>query len=194
MSAAAILCMDAHYARSERGQGVDKPSNFLRTPSACRDRCYDAATMRRASALLIAVSTFALALRAHPAAADSSSSSPSVAQAPAAGAISLVVRPAIGAEALAISGTGPAGTLISLTLYATFSRDLPDVVLTRRTVFVDPSGTFKTTTSIAPGFLRGALITVFAASPPSGPSATAYVTVGAPNITVPPDNFPRNSY
>lgn len=106
-------------------------------------------------------------------------------------AITLAVKPVVGAEALAISGTAAAGNAVQLTLFATFSRDVPDVVLSRQTVLPDAGGAFAATMPIAPGFFREAVITVVA-TPSTGPSASARVTVGAPNVTVPPDNAPRN--
>lgn len=108
------------------------------------------------------------------------------------GAITLFVTPIVGAEALAVSGTAPAGRAVQITLQATFSREIPDVVLSRQTVLPDGRGTFAATVPIAPGFFRGSVVTVIATTPPSGPSASARYTVGAPNVTVPPDNSPHS--
>jgi hypothetical protein len=80
---------------------------------------------------------------------------------------------------------------VQITLEATFSRDMPDVVLTRETVLPDGSGNFTAIMPIAPGFFRGSVITVVATTPPSGPSTSARYMVGAPNVTVPPDNLPH---
>ncbi len=99
------------------------------------------------------------------------------------GAITLFVNPVAGAEA-------PPGRAVQITLQATFSRDVPDVVLSRQTVLPDGRGTFAATVPIAPGFFRGSIITVVAMTPPSGPWASARYMVGAPNVTVPPDNLP----
>ena len=120
-----------------------------------------------------------------------------VAQAPNAsarpgGAITLDVKPVVGSDALAISGTAPAGRAVQVTLYATYSRDIPDVLLSRQTLLPSPAGAFSATLPIAPGFFRGAVITVVATTPPSGPSASARYTVAAPNVTVPPDNLPHD--
>lgn len=108
------------------------------------------------------------------------------------GAISLELRPVRGSETIAVSGTAPAGRAVQLTLYATFSRDIPDVVLSRQTVLPNGDGAFATTVPIAPAYFRGAIITVVASTPPSGPSASARITVAAPNVTVPPDNLPSD--
>ena len=120
-----------------------------------------------------------------------------VAQAPGAnarpgGSITLDVKPVVGSEALTISGTAPAGRAVQVTLYATYSRDIPDVLLSRQTLLPSPAGAFSATLPIAPGFFRGAVITVVATTPPSGPSASARYTVAAPNVTVSPDNLPRD--
>jgi len=111
--------------------------------------------------------------------------------APPGGAITLYVNPVVGAEALAVFGTAPPGRAVQITLQSTFSRDMPDVVLTRQTVLPDGNGTFTAIVPIAPGFFRGSIITVVAATPPSGPSTSARYMVGAPNVTVPPDNLPH---
>jgi hypothetical protein len=134
----------------------------------------------------------AFALLAQASSADVSVS-PIAQVTPAPGApAGLVVKPVAGSEALAVSGTAPAGRALQLTLYATFSRDIPDTLITRQTILPGPDGTFAVTVPTAPAFLRGAVLTVVVGAPPSGPFASARVTVGAPNVTVPPDNLPYN--
>jgi Copper amine oxidase N-terminal domain len=108
------------------------------------------------------------------------------------GAITLFVNPVVGAEALAISGTAPPGRVVQILLQSTFSRDLPDVVLSRQTVLPDGRGNFAAIVPIASGFFRGSIITVVASTPPSGPWTSARYMVSAPNVTVPPDNLPHS--
>ena len=106
--------------------------------------------------------------------------------------VTVTATPVVGSEAVRVSGTAPPGRTVQLTLSATFSRDMPDVVITRKTVVADGSGAFATTAQVAPGYFRGAVVTVVASTSPSGPSATARYTIGAPNVTVPPDNLPHS--
>ena len=108
------------------------------------------------------------------------------------GSITLDVKPVVGSQAVYVSGRAPAGAPLVVTLYATISRDLPDVLLTRQFVSSDGSGAFASMVPIAPSFVYGSVITVVVTTPPPGPSASARYTVGAPNVTVPLDNLPRN--
>ncbi len=107
-----------------------------------------------------------------------------------AGAIALSVAPHLGAEAIDVSGTGPPGRPLTITLLSTFSRDLPDVVLSRTSVVPNASGAFSATISIAPGFTRGSLITISASSFAGGPSARAQYRPDWPNHVVPLDEYP----
>jgi hypothetical protein len=108
------------------------------------------------------------------------------------GAVTLDITPVLGSQTLAVAGHAPAGSAVTLTAYVTISRDLPDVVLHRRTVRVNDAGTFSTIVPIAPGFFPEAIVTVVATARPSGTSVSARYTVGPPNVTVPPDNLPYN--
>ncbi len=100
----------------------------------------------------------------------------------------LVVRSLPGTFQVDVSGKGPAKNLpITLTLIGTFSSEIPDTVLNRRQVFTDADSRFRTTVSIAPGYLRGAYLTLVASSVPGVASASLRFEVKAPNgdISVP---------
>jgi hypothetical protein len=146
---------------------------------------YDAATMRVINppsiALLAAVSALFAPLGAHGA------------DAPAApGGVTVTAARVVGAEAVTITGSGPAAQPLEAALYATFSRDLPDVLLSRRTVPTDARGRYSTTVPVASAFFRGAIVTVVVRSLPAGPSARTTFPVGAPNVSAPPDDIPAS--
>lgn len=106
--------------------------------------------------------------------------------------VTVTATPAVGAEALAITGNAPAGAQLIASLYARYSRDLPTVLLTRRPVTTNASGRYATTLPIAPAFFRNAVVTVVVQSLPEGSSASASLTVGAPNLPAPPDDIPSS--
>ena len=115
-------------------------------------------------------------------AADSAPASP----------LTLTLARAVGAEGVIASGTTtlPVRTL-EATVYATFSRDLPTTVLSRRTIPVGANGAFSVSLSTAPAFFRDAIVTVVIRSPKDGLSAVASVSVTGPNIDTPADAWPR---
>jgi hypothetical protein len=96
----------------------------------------------------------------------------------------------VGAEAVTITGNGPAAQPLEAALYATFSRDLPDVLLSRRAVPTDARGHYSATVPIASAFFRNAIVTVVIRSIPAGLSARTTLLVGAPNVSAPPDDIP----
>ena len=98
----------------------------------------------------------------------------------------------VGAEAVTITGNGPVAQPLEVALYATFSRDIPDVLLSRRAVPTDAQGRYWATVPIASAFFRGAIVTVVVRSLPAGPSARTTVQVGAPNVSAPPDEIPAS--
>jgi len=85
---------------------------------------------------------------------------------------------------------------VTVTLYATISKDLPDVFLNRRDVLTDASGHYSVVVSIAPDFMRGTLLTVTATSPDLTSSATAHAIVIVPNpnagVLLPADDLPNH--
>jgi hypothetical protein len=118
---------------------------------------YDAATMRLCSPPFTALFSTALVLFV-PLGAQS-------ADGPAASQVmTLVAIPAVGAEAVTITGNAPAAYAVEAKLYVT----LP----------------------IASAFFRNAIVTVVVQSLPAGPSARASIIVGAPNFPAPPDDIP----
>jgi hypothetical protein len=106
--------------------------------------------------------------------------------------ITLTATRAVGSEAVRITGSAPASRPLEASLYVTFSRDLPTVFLSRRAVSTDATGRYDATLPIAPAFFRNAIVTVVVDTVPAGPGARTTVTVGAPNVPVPPDDIPAS--
>jgi hypothetical protein len=77
-------------------------------------------------------------------------------------------------------------------LYATYSQDLPTVLLSRRIVSTDANGRYDATVSIAPAFFRNAIVTVVVRALPDGAGARATIVVAAPNVPAPPDDIPAS--
>ncbi len=153
--------------------------------SAWAPSLYDAATMRVITppsiALLVAVSALFAPIGAPGA------------DAPAAPAgVTVTATRVVGAEAVTITGNGPVAQPLEAALYATFSRDIPDVLLSRRAVPTDARGHYSATIPIASAFFRGAIVTVVVRSLPAGPSARTTFPVGAPNVSAPPDDLPQS--
>src|ERR1700704_2731454 len=73
---------------------------------------------------------------------------------PAMTRITLTASRAVGSEAVRVTGSAPAARPLEAALYATFSRALPTVLLSRRTISTDATGRYDATLSIAPGFFR----------------------------------------
>jgi hypothetical protein len=108
--------------------------------------------------------------------------------------ISLNVRTLLGSEAIVASGTWPASAQIVLTLLATVSTDIPDVVVSRYRITADAAGHFSAAVPIAPNYFRGSILTVVASPPDGSTSVRARITVGAPNegTQVPDEQLPRS--
>jgi hypothetical protein len=145
---------------------------------------YDAATMRVITPPSIALFAAAAALFA-PIGAPGAVS-------PAAPGVTVTATRVVGADAVTITGNGPVAQPLEAALYATFSRDIPDVLLSRRAVPTDALGHYTATIPIASAFFRGAIVTVVVRSLPAGPSARASFPVGAPNVPAPPDDIPSS--
>ncbi len=144
---------------------------------------YHAATMQVITPLSIAflVAASTLIVPAGAPAAD----------APAApSSVTVTATRAVGAEAVTITGNAPVAHPLEAVLYATFSRDLPTVLLSRRAVPTDAQGHYNVSLPIASAFFRNAIVTVVVRSLPAGPSARATIIVGAPNVPAPPDDLP----
>jgi hypothetical protein len=110
------------------------------------------------------------------------------------GGIAVTVGPAQGKEMISVSGKAPAMAPVTLILFATISKDLPDVFLNRRDILTDASGHFSALMPIAPDFWRGTTLTVTASSPDVTSAATARTTVIVPNpgVALPADDLPNN--
>jgi hypothetical protein len=110
---------------------------------------------------------------------------------PASGSLAtLDVWPAVGKEAVRISGTLPGAGRLQAVLYATFSQDVPTVLLSRHSVTTNAKGQFSATLPIAPGYVPGAIITVVVQSPSGVPLAQGRLKVAAPNVPGPADVLP----
>jgi hypothetical protein len=99
-----------------------------------------------------------------------------------------------GKQELAVGGKAPANLPITLTLVATFSSEVPDVILSRHLVTSDSDGTFQADVSIAPGYFTGAILTLVASSVPGIVPAKSQVVLTPPNgmVAVPADQVPRS--
>lgn len=109
------------------------------------------------------------------------------------GLASLIVKPHAGAESIDVSGRAAIGHAITISLVSTIDRDLPDVLLSRTMLYPGGDGMYSAVISIAPGFTRGSIITVFATPSDGGPAATARYLPDAPNrgVVIPLDDIPR---
>jgi hypothetical protein len=116
------------------------------------------------------------------------------AQADAHGTISLDARLLPGSEAFLASGNAPVSTPIDVTVVGTISRDLPDVLISRRQIVSNATGRFSVVIPIAPNYFRGSILTVVASAPAGVAPGRAQLIVGAPNndVSVPAEQLPRS--
>ena len=111
------------------------------------------------------------------------------------GAISgLTLSQAAGSQHIHIQGKAPANVPVTLTLYGTFTTEIPDVVISRNEVVSDADGSFKTEISPASAFYHGAILTLVASSVTGVTSAKAQIVLEAPNgnVNVPNDALPKS--
>jgi len=108
------------------------------------------------------------------------------------GTIVLNVTPLQGAEALLVTGSAPPQAPVRVTLLATLSSDLPNVLLSRHDLTAGPDGKFQAIVPIASDYMRDTFIHVLATSLPGVTSASAQLLVHAPNegVNVPVEAFP----
>jgi hypothetical protein len=108
------------------------------------------------------------------------------------GTIVLNATPLQGAEAVLVTGTAPPSAPVLITLLATLSSELPNVLLSRHDLTAGPDGKFQAIIPIAPDYMRDSFIHVLATSSPGVISASAQLLVHEPNagVTVPTDAFP----
>ncbi len=97
-----------------------------------------------------------------------------------------------GAEAVLITGQAPPSAPVEITLLATLSSDLPNVLLSRHQTLAGPDGKFQAILPIGPDYWRGTFIHVLATSLPGVTPASAQLLVQEPNagVKVPADAFP----
>jgi len=108
------------------------------------------------------------------------------------GTIVLNATPLQGAEAILVTGSAPPNAPVRVTLLATLSSELPNVLLSRHDLTAGPDGKFQAIVPIAPDYMQGTFIHVLATSLPGVNSATAQLMVHEPNagVSVPADAFP----
>lgn len=108
------------------------------------------------------------------------------------GTITLSVAPLEGAEALLVTGQAPPSAPVRLTLLATLSSELPNVLLSRHDLTAGPDGRFQAIVPIAADYMRDTFIHVLATSAPGVTSASAQLLVQAPNqgLKVPVESWP----
>jgi hypothetical protein len=113
------------------------------------------------------------------------------------GGITVAVGPVQGKEMVSVAGKAPAMAPVTLTIFATISKDLPDVFINRRDILTDSSGHYSAMVPIAPDFWRGTILTVTASSPDVTSTATARTLVIIPNpnvpgVALPADDLPNH--
>jgi hypothetical protein len=112
------------------------------------------------------------------------------------GGITVSAGPVQGKEMISVSGKAPAMAPVTLILFATISKDMPDIFINRRDILTDSSGHFSAMVPIAPDFWRGTILTVTASSPDVTSTATARTIVIVPNpnvgVSLPADDLPNH--
>jgi hypothetical protein len=97
--------------------------------------------------------------------------------------VPISVSTAIGPRAIRVAGTVGGAQRLRAVLYATFSPDLPIVLLTQRTLTADATGHFDATIPIAPAYYPGTVISVIVQS-----SSGSFIGQGS--VTIPVPSFP----
>jgi len=118
----------------------------------------------------------------------------STAVAPSHGSLTVATVPTNTADAVIVSGTGPANTPLTITLSADITRDMPRVVLSRTSIETDAAGNYSSRISTAPLELRKSLVLVSATSGPGVIEAHTSFLLGesSPKIAHPVDELPRD--
>jgi hypothetical protein len=112
--------------------------------------------------------------------------------APIRGTIVLNVTQLQGAEALLVTGTAPPGAPVMITLLATLSSEVPNVLLSRHDLTAGSDGKFQAIVPIAPDYMRESFINVLATSLPGIASAKSQLLIHSANngIQVPVEIYP----
>ncbi len=99
--------------------------------------------------------------------------------------VSLDLRQIPGSFHLAVSGKALASTPIVLTLLGTVSSEIPDIVVSRRTVVPDYAGNFKFEVPVAGDYFAESYLTLVATSPSGAVLAKSpRLVLKAPNTDV----------
>jgi hypothetical protein len=108
------------------------------------------------------------------------------------GTIALNATQLTGAEAVLVTGLAPPSIPVMITLLATLSPELPNVLVSRQTTEAGPDGKFQAIVPIGPDYMRDTFIHVLATSLPGVVSASAQLLVKAPNegLTIPAEAWP----
>jgi hypothetical protein len=108
------------------------------------------------------------------------------------GTIVLNVTQLQGAEALLVTGSAPPSAPVLITLLATLSSELPNILLSRHDLTAGPDGKFQAIVPIAPDYMRDSYIHVLATSTPGVVSASTQLLVKEANagVKIPVDAFP----
>lgn len=108
------------------------------------------------------------------------------------GTIVMNVTQLKGAEALMITGQAPPSAPIRITLLATLSTELPDVLIGRHDITSAQDGTFQAIVPIGPDYIQQTFLHVTATSGPRVTPASAQILVDAPNagVKVPWEQIP----
>jgi hypothetical protein len=108
------------------------------------------------------------------------------------GAIVLNVAPLKGAEAVLVTGQAPPAAPVLITLLATLSSSLPNVLVSRHELQAGPDGTFQAIIPIGPDYTWRSLLNVLATSSPGVTSASAQILLHQPNegVDVPYEEQP----
>jgi hypothetical protein len=97
------------------------------------------------------------------------------------GAIVLQATQLNGAEALLITGQAPPTLPVMITLLATLSPEIPNVLLSRQTLTAGPDGKFQGIVPISPDYMRDTFVHVLATSLPGVTSANTELLLHEPN-------------
>jgi hypothetical protein len=108
------------------------------------------------------------------------------------GTIVMNVTQLKGAEALMITGQAPPSAPIRITLLATLSSDIPDVLIGRHDLTSSTDGAFQAIVPIGPDYTQQTFLHVTATSGPNVAPASAQILVDAPNagVKVPWEQIP----
>lgn len=98
-----------------------------------------------------------------------------------------------GKSDITVAGKAPGNLPVTLTLYGSFSENIPDVTISRNEVVSNADGTFKMDVSPAPAYYHGAVLTLVASSVSGIASAKATIVLKSPNgPNLPNDVVPKD--